>query len=216
MSDSSGMRKEFIEKAIQALEDGLTQDILANPRPIKRKQNQPSWLIEQFLDAQIDLEQELSARFHGMSVMATVKFRQLGDNPNRYVASLATQDDSAQMIFDIDTQTGNLQTTFAWGAMLAQRFTLDDLIDKSQWLEMVRRQEGGIAFLWSAARWEQDYMICIARKHYSNFYAFSPYGLEAAARLTPDVSHKVMNWLENHWGKEQPPAPPSPQMLENW
>lgn len=216
MSDSSGMRKEFIEKAIQALEDGLTQDILANPRPIKRKQNQPPWLVEQFLNGQIDLEQELIARFHGMSVMATVKFRQLGTNPNRHVATLATQDDAAHLIFDIDNSTGNLQASFGWGAMLALRFTLDDLVDKTQWLDMVRRGEGGIAFLWSASRWEQDYMICIARKNYSNFYAFSPYGLEAAARLTPDVSRKLTAWLENHWGKEQPPAPPAPQMLENW
>ncbi len=216
MSDSSGMRKEFIEKAIQALEDGLAQDILANPRPAKRQPHQPSWMIEQFLNGQIDLEQELSARFHGMSVMATIKFRQLGKNPDRKVATLATQDDAAHMIFDIDKSTGNLQTTFSWGAMLASRFSLNDLVDKTQWLEMVRRAEGGIAFLWSATRWEQDYMICIARKQYSNFYAFSPYGLEAAARLTPNVSHKLTNWLEDNWGKEQPPAPPAPQMLEDW
>jgi hypothetical protein len=82
-------------------------------------------------------------------------------------------------------------------------------LDCNYWLERMRRDGGGLAFLWSQARWEQDYLICVVRKYFTEFYAFAPttHNTEAATRLTPDVTTKLLKWLETFWT----PPPPAPK-----
>ncbi len=213
------VKKEFIEKAIQLLEEDESQELaeLSAPQPkagrARPEPAEPPWMLEQFFNGEIDLEAELALRFTSTPVMSTIKFRTLGANKARGVATIATQDGAAQVMFEADKNTRAVQASFSLNSMLSLRFSLRNLVDRTRWLELVRREEGGLAFLWSAHRWEQDYIICIARRYYTNFYAFSPNGLEAAARLTPEISHKLLHWLEDHWGKKEEDPTPAANML---
>jgi hypothetical protein len=85
--------------------------------------------------------------------------------------------------------------------MLTLRFRLDSLsdVDRSRWLELMRREQGGLAFLWGQSRWEHDYVICVVHKHFTNLYAFSNREFEAAIRLTPDVTKQMLDWLDANW-----------------
>jgi hypothetical protein len=98
--------------------------------------------------------------------------------------------------------------------MLTLRFGLDQLgdMDRQRWLDLMRREQGGLAFLWGQSRWEEDYLICIARKYHTNVYAFSPRNFDAAIRLTPEVTRKLLNWLEEFW-KSAPPDEEPPKLL---
>lgn len=204
--DTPPIAKEFIRRAIQMLEEDESQELIKLTRERIREPIEPPWPLEQFFDGAIDLEGELAMRFSSMPVMSTIKFRKLGAHDGRGVATLTTQDGAAQVIFDADAATHTLQATFTLGSMLSLRFALRDLVDRTRWLSLMRRDGGGLAFLWGAKRWEKDYIICIARKYYTNFYAFSPHGIEAAARLTPEIAGKLLNWLEKAWGAEEEEA----------
>ncbi len=113
---------------------------------------------------------------------------------------MMTQDDHAALTVDLDRFTGMLELTFTLEAMLALRFELSSLDDvvRRRWLDLMRREQG-IAFLWSPARWERDYMIFVVRKYDIRAYAFSPRRFEAAVRLTPDVLTAFLDWLEAYW-----------------
>jgi hypothetical protein len=97
--------------------------------------------------------------------------------------------------------------------MLTLRFTMRDLsdMDRSRWLRLMRRKEGGLTFLWGPTRWEQDYVICISRKFFTNIYTFSPSGYESSIRLSPEVTAQLLEWLEKYWqtedeDKQEPPV----------
>jgi hypothetical protein len=172
------------------------------------------WVLQQFFNGEIDLDAELAQRFQTMPVMATINFRTMGTKSKRGVASLATQDNSAQMIIDVDAVSKVAQFSFSFGSMLTLRFTLDELsdADRTRWLELMRRKEGGLSFLWGPSRWEHDYLICTVRRYYTSIYAFSPNSFEAVARLTPDVSKQLIDWLETFW-KHTPPKDEPPPLL---
>lgn len=174
----------------------------------------PPWTLQQFFNGEIDLDVELAKRFPNMPVMAAIYFRSLGTRTGRGVATLSTADSASSVIIDADAATREVQISFTYGSMLTLRFTLDDLseMDRSRWLELMRREQGGLAFLWGPTRWESDYMICVARKYFTNFYAFSPRSFEAAVRMTPDVTRKLLDWLEQFW-KTPPPSDETPKLL---
>lgn len=176
----------------------------------------PPWTLQQFFDGEIDLDVELASRSQNMPVMSTIKFRGLGTRSGRGVATIATADGSAQVIFDADAVSRVVQMSFTYGSMLTLRFALRDLsdMDRSRWLDLMRRDQGGLAFLWGPERWENDYVICIVRKYFTNFYAFSPNNFEAGIRMTPDVSRKLLDWLEDFW--KQPPSDDEPPALLTW
>ena len=83
---------------------------------------------------------------------------------------------------------------------LALRFRLSPLVasDRTRWLDLMGR-DSGIAFLWTRERWEQPYLIFVVREHFARLYAFSPHGIEAAARMTPDMITKLMDWIGAFW-----------------
>lgn len=176
----------------------------------------PPWTLQQFFNGEIDLDIELSKRFPNVPVMSTIHFRGLGTRNGRGVATLSTGDGSASVVFDADAATRIVQVSFTFGSMLTLRFTLDELsdMDRSRWVELMRREQGGLAFLWGPARWQHDYVICIARKYFTNFFAFSPHNFEAAMRMTPDVTKKLLNWLEEFW--KAPPPDQEPPKLLTW
>lgn len=196
-------KKHYVERVIQVLEESEahaikpTDDAL-EPVPI----DDPPWTLQQFFNGEIDLESELSTRFSSMPVMSSIRFRGLGTRSTRGVAALATQDGAAQVTFDADKSSRVVQVSFTFGSMLTLRFVLRDLVDRQRWLELMRRSEGGLAFLWGTARWENDYVICVSRRYYTNFYAFSPNGFEAAARFTPAVTKQLIDWLETYWSED--------------
>jgi hypothetical protein len=120
----------------------------------------------------------------------------------------------AAAVIDADASSGSIQLSFSYGSMMSMRFRMDELssMDRSRWLELMRREGGGVAFLWGQARWEQDYVICVTRRHFASVYAFSYHGFEAAARLTPEVTKKLLDWLEKFWTVAAPGDEP-PKMV---
>lgn len=171
------------------------------------------WPLQQFFSGDIDLDVELSQRFDNMPVMSRVNFREMGEKTKRGVATLYNQDNSSQVIIDIDSATNMMQIAFTYGSMLTLRFRLTELgdLDRTRWLELMKREKGGLAFLWGPARWDRDYLICVSRHYLTNLYAFSPNGFEAAIRMTPDAAKQVLKWIEGYWKakpKETTEAPP--------
>ena len=172
------------------------------------------WTLQRFFDGEIDLDAELAQRFPNAKMLSTIHFRSMGSKSKRGVATLTSPDGSGQMIVDVDGQTKQMQIAVTYGAMLTLRFTFDQLGDaeRLRWVELMRRKEGGLAFLWGPTRWEHDYMICVSRRYFANFYIFSPRNFEAAIRLTPDVMKSLINWLYGFW-KDTPARNDSAPLL---
>lgn len=173
------------------------------------------WLLQHFFKGEIDLEAELGLRFPSAPMLATFKARHLSNT--RQIAALASQDGAAFAHIEADTQSKVVQLTCTVSSMLTLRFNLTDLsaLDRRHWLELMRREDGGLAFLWGARRWTRDYLICIRRKYHSSLYAFSPNHFEAAIRMTPTVLASLLDWLDSVWQAPQE-APSSDADLLTW
>ncbi|NWF69333.1 MAG: hypothetical protein HXY40_09615 [Chloroflexi bacterium] len=172
------------------------------------------WTLEQFFKGKIDLDKELVMRFPNMPLMSVIGFRSLGSNTQRGVATLSTADGGANLVVDASASgERTVQFSFTYGSMLTLRFRLDTLsdMDRSRFLDLMRRNQPGLTFLWGQSRWEQDYLICVTRKHYTSLLAFSRNHFEAAVRLTPNVTKQLVDWIENFW--KAPPEEEPPQLL---
>jgi hypothetical protein len=159
------------------------------------------WLLELYYRAETDFNRELVARFPNMPVLSLIHTRMVGDKLKLHTALLSTQDGAASVIVEIDAASKAVCFTYALSSMLAFRFTLNRLTDKdrAQWMQEMRTERGEIAFLWDQTRWEHDYLIGVSFKNYTNLFAFSPAHLEAGARLTSEVTHKLLSWLQGLW-----------------
>lgn len=159
------------------------------------------WALQHYFDGEIDLIKELASRFPQIPVMSLIHIRQVGTQTRRGVATLATQDGAASLIAEIDAPSQALQFTFTLSSMLALRFTLGKLsvLDREQWIETMRRETGEPAFLWNQERWGSSYIVGAAQKNFTHIFAFSPQNIEAAARLTPEVTRRLVDWLEFYW-----------------
>jgi hypothetical protein len=164
----------------------------------------PSWPLQQYFDGEINMDVELSQRFKNVPVLTSTKFRTIGAQKEHGVATISAPDDSSWVVFDADKVSHIVQVSFTLSGMLSLRFTLEGLndLDRARWIALMRREEGGLAFLWGPRRWEHDYVICIKRKYFTNIFAFSPGKFEAAARLTPEATQKWVDWLEKFWQTE--------------
>jgi len=200
--DSNELEKETVAEQSQPVVLAKTPlpSELEGVLPIRRPEQTP-WTLQQFFDGEIDLDVELAKRFPTMPTMSSIHFRTLGVESGRGVALLSTQDGGATVTIDADQRTKVMQLSFTFGSMLTLRFVLDTLndVDRNRWLELMRRDEGGLAFLWGPQRWQDEYLICISRKSFTSIYAFSPNNFEAAVRLTPTVTDKYLDWLEEIW-----------------
>jgi len=192
------------------------REIDSKKTPLAQTTSTPPWTLQQFFNGEIDLDVELGRRFPAMPMMSIVKTRSLGTNTGRKVAELSSQDGAATMVIDADTVSKVIQLSFTVGSMLTLKFAMTDLsnMDRDRWLELMRRDSGGLAFLWGTKRWASDYLICISRKHYTNLYAFSPSNFEAGVRLTPTVTQEVLDWLEQIW--DEPEEDDEPPQLLTW
>lgn len=205
----------LVGKVIQALEEPQETVISPTPEAISPSVD-PPWTLQQFFNGEINLDVELANRFRNMPVMSTINFRALGNRTGRGVATIAAQDGAAQVIFDADRTTRVVHLSFTFGSMLTLHFRLQHLndVDRARWVALMRRETGGLAFLWGPSRWENDYVICVSRKYFTNLFAFSPNNFEAAVRMTPEVTRKLIDWLDDFWKQdEDPPEDDSPQLL---
>ncbi|MEP7294120.1 MAG: hypothetical protein ABI835_20195 [Chloroflexota bacterium] len=164
------------------------------------------WALQHYFDGEIDLIKELAGRFPQVPVMSLIHTRQVGTKTRRGVATLSTQDGAASVVVEIDAPSQAMQFTFVHSSMLSLRFLLGRLsaADRAQWLEPMRRETGEAAFLWDQSRWSSDYVISAAQRNFTNLYAFSPQQIEASARLTPEVTRKLLDWLEFYWNDAAP------------
>jgi hypothetical protein len=173
------------------------------------------WLLQAFFNHQLDLGAELVSRFPNLPLMSVFRARAIMAGGRHSVATLANGDGSAMLLVDVDGASGGVQLGCSYNSMITLRFRLHglSLMDRDRWLELMRQEQGGVAFLWSQARWEQDYLVAIVRQHFANLYAFSQNGFEAAVRLTPEVVEKLLDWLEATWQPGSPPADEPPKLL---
>ncbi len=159
------------------------------------------WLLQHYFDGELDLIKELTGRFPQIPVMSLIHTHEVGVKTQRGVATLSTQDGAAGLIVEVDVPSRAIQFTFTLSSLLALRFSLGRLtqMDRAQWVDPMRRESGEVAFLWEQARWANAYLIGSAHRNFANLFAFSPHHIEAAARLTPEVIHKLLDWLESYW-----------------
>lgn len=205
------LTRELTERITNMDRQRLAKELKTSKSSIKI--NAPITL-QQFFTGEIDLDSELARRFVNAPLMSELRL-----NPKqpaklletrRAVALLSTQDNASQMSFDVDIRDGALEVSFTLGSMLSFRFDIGTIEpnERRRWLELMRRQSG-IAFLWTSARWQRDYIIWVVRENFARLYAFSGQ-FDAAARITPDVTDQLLDWLESFWFPEyevtiQPP-----------
>ncbi|MCC6615958.1 MAG: hypothetical protein IT320_20980 [Anaerolineae bacterium] len=164
------------------------------------------WMVSQFLHGSGDLHAELAERYPNQPLMSLFSSRISDTSPRRGLATLATQDGSASVMIEVDLSTYNTEFAFSLASMLTLRFSLVSLsdLDRSQWLEQVQRGHQKVNILWGKMRWRSDYMIWSQQHHYTSIYAFSQqHHIEAAARLTSDVSKLLITWLAQLWLPQQ-------------
>jgi hypothetical protein len=159
------------------------------------------WVISRALNAEGDLHSELAQRYPNQPLMSLFSPRSVGGRIPRQLATLATQDGAAHLTFEIDPGTYTLSCAYTISSMLTLRFDLATLgdLDRTQWLEQVRQGQERTTILWGKMRWRSDYLVWSQKRHYANVYAFSPRQIEAAARLSPEVCSKLIEWLGRHW-----------------
>lgn len=157
----------------------------------------PAWLLAA-MNGESGLDRDWMARYPQMPLMTQIRF----DPARRDLATLATQDNAAGMGVIVDAETRQLSVTYTLGGMLGLRFTTPRLsdADRARWIALMRQPGMEPIFLWGQARWETDFLIFSTRTYYVSVYAYSPRGVEAAARLTADVARALVEWIAARWG----------------
>ncbi len=159
--------------------------------------------LQEFFSGEIDLDTDLARRFANAPLLSSSKFFPARGQPvkRRATAILSSNDASATVSVDAYVDdAATLDLTFTLFSALALRFHLSPLEtgERQRWLDLMRRPNG-ITFLWTRDRWEKPHLIFVVREYYGRVYAFSPQGMEAAARLTPDIISDLTGWLEDVW-----------------
>lgn len=185
----------------------------------RRTQLEAPVLLQQFFAGEIDLDNDLARRFLNAPLVSHARYHPEAGEPvgRAATATLSSQDDSTIVTLDVYSQgeSAVLDVTFTLFSALGLRFKLNglDRAERTEWIQFMRRQDG-IAFLWTRDRWEQPYLVFVVREYFGRVYAFSPAGIEAAIRLTPDLITGLTDWLEALWFPEaaaaRVAAPPRP------
>lgn len=216
LSEARGLVGKMIHALEQTKADGTSTQ---EAKILAGSDYEPPWLLQQFFQGDIKLDEELNGRFPSLPVMSTIKTRVAGTKIPRAVAMLSTQDNSAGVIFDADKASRMVQISFITNSMLSLRFSLRSLnnVDRARWVTLMKREKGGVAFLWGPKRWEEDYIISVSKRYYTSLFAFSTRHYEAAVRLIPEVTISLMEWLEEFWNEEPfVPPPDDSSILNAW
>ncbi len=162
--------------------------------------------------------QSLMARFPDAPVMAAGKFWPsrsglVAASSGHRMGTLYAQDSSSRMHIQVRAGDGMTMFGFYVNTMLGLRFDLAGLsdADKRTWLDAVygifdKRHSGKgwdavPVTLWTAARQERDYLICIFHpdRPFVHLHAFSAYNHEAAVRILYPTWEETVGWLEAQW-----------------
>ncbi len=201
------LTRQLTERITNADRQRLAEE-LKNSEHQKSIQTNAPITLQQFFTGEIDLDTELAQRFLSAPLISSMSTnpKNIGVLTRRASAILTSQDGEAMLTFDLRLQTGHLEVIFTASSMLSFRFDLGQIqpSDRQRWLDLMRRKTGGIAFLWSRQRWENDYMIWVVREYFARLYAFSPKRFEAGVRMTPDVTEDLLSWLEKYWVQAKP------------
>ncbi len=158
-------------------------------------------LLQQFFIGKLDLDEELSRRFPSPPLLSSAVFDPPpGKRARRGFAQFKAQDESAAMTIDLQGIDGAFEADYVYGGMIAAHFTFGAIADSSRkrFLDLIRRHTG-TSILWTAKRWERDYLIVSAHNGFARIYAFGANQINAACRLTPDLFKQLTHWLATFW-----------------
>lgn len=175
-------------------------------RPAETLNREAPMLIQRYLHEHTDLDRDLAMRFPGMPLMSQIHTRTVDEAERMGLATIATQDGAASLVVEVDANELSAQFMFVLNSMIGFKFNLSRLseMDYTHWFHAMRgaqaeRNFNDVVFLWGASRWNSDYLVFAPRKHVTNVYAFSSQHVECAARLTVEVTNKLLTWLEPVW-----------------
>jgi hypothetical protein len=169
------------------------------------------WLLQQHYNGKIDLAAELAQRYPTPALLTVAKFRKRGAANDPAQATFSAADGMAALSIEALPNTPHISFGFTFQSSFTLRFQPDTLsdVDCAHWLELIRRNQDGIAFLWGQSRWETDYLVCVMHRQFVSLYAYSTKGFESSIRLTHEVKHQLHDWLIQLWniGTSAPPPP---------
>lgn len=195
----------------------INSDESSHPPTISRSTLNAPWILQQHFGGRIDISAELAARYPTLP-LATLFKVQPATTPHQHqplVASLAAPDGTASILIEVLPNSYQFQLAYNLGSMLTFRFQMRDLtpVDCAHWLQLIHRDQDGIAFLWGQSRWEKDYLICTIRRHFASLFAFSPNGFEAGMRFTHDAKQQLHDWLASIWNPDTASTGTTPNLL---
>jgi hypothetical protein len=172
----------------------------------ERSSSEIPWFISNALYGEGDLHHELAQRYPNQPLMSLFNTREISGRSGRALAILSTQDSAASLTFEIDSNGRGLQCAYSISSMLTLSFDLTHLTqqDCTGWLEQMGQENERPIILWGKHRWRSDYMVWSIKPHYANLYAFSPLHTEAAARLTPELTQRLLGWIAKWWNVTPP------------
>ncbi len=158
-------------------------------------------LLQQFFIGKLDLDEELSRRFPNPPLLSSATFDPPpGRRARRGFAQLKAQDESACLNIDLHGIDGTFEADYVYGGMIAAHFTFGAIADaqRKRFLDLIRRR-AGTSILWTAKRWERDYLVVTAQEGFARIYAFGTHHLSAACRLPPEPFRQLTQWLATFW-----------------
>jgi hypothetical protein len=185
-------------------------------------------LLRDFFEKHTDLPTELDSRFPARPLLSVLRTSTPTGHPVRAVAALSTADGQASLV--IEAEGSAVRLGFSLASMLTLRFELNALtsLNRERWLQELRpayehrhdssrelRERPHPSFLWGQERWVQDYLIAVPTRGFLSLYAFSRWNFEAAARLTPEAGHRLLDWLDAFWQANAPQETPT-NLLTTW
>ncbi|MCA0458914.1 MAG: hypothetical protein LCI00_33505 [Chloroflexi bacterium] len=190
-------------------------DDSAHPATISRSTLNAPWLLQQHFGGKIDLAVELANRYPTLPLITLIKAYGSKAAYQPAVAALSAPDGTATVLVEALPNSYQFQLAYTLGSMLTFRFRLHDLtaVDCAHWLQLIHREQDGVAFLWGQSRWEKDYLICTIRRQFASLYAFSPNGFEAGIRLTHEVKGELHDWLASIWNPDTASTGTTPNLL---
>ena len=186
-----------------------------HPPTISRSTLNAPWLLQQHFAGKIDLALELTNRYPTLPLATLIKPYASKAAHQPAVAALAAPDGTATVLIEALPNSYQFQLAYTLGSMLTFRFRLHDLtaVDCAHWLQLIHRDQDGVAFLWGQSRWEKDYLICTIRRQFASLYAFSPNGFEAGIRMTHEVKEELHDWLASIWNPDTASTGTTPNLL---
>lgn len=212
--------REFIARITDKDRERLAADLTESGHQRTIQSGAP-YLLQGFFTGRLDLDVELTRRYPSPPLLSNATFAPKPGQQRRHgFAQFASQDTASTMTIEIHTTTGALEISFLMYSMIGVHFTLGAIAEpqRRRFLDLMSKNDA-IVFLWTTARWEQDYVIFVIRSSYARMYAFGPGRVEAACRLTPDNILQLRTWLGGFWQgnpDDSPTIENSPTTFNPW